>query len=263
MRKRIIKFKFILNLILKIVLKIGLLCSLLLQVHCYEGSSRKRKDPSGPQNRRVDPIPLPFYTIILDAIMLSPESINDSNCFMGLESEKKYRLNEWSMRFKLIKEGLTQLADKVIINEIKIPPGDCKTLYLIEDRSISNSALNPQYPTQADSKLRLSLHLKAIFWDRDVYSRSPSPSVQSNDWLEIKVLKEKNVRSKSLHYFLISNKTWGYFEYWKWFLPQTNLLFVKGIESPDPGENGLIARDEQIKKETKDFFDWLIGFANE
>lgn len=237
---------------------------LLTLCSCYEGSSRKsnKSDGGGPVNPKVSL--RPYYFILFEPIMLSQSAMNSSLCFQGPESERTYRYNEWSTRISLIRKGLEQLSDYFIFNPITINPEDCKKLDPIEKRAVTG--LTPgiaNLPTKPDSSGRLSLHLKAVFWDHDNSLVYPSSSVRAVDWKDVLNLKAAQIRAISLHYMLISNKQFGFFEYWLYTLPQARLKEVSGIANPDPGQNGIVLRDQQIQKETTEFFTWLEGAAVE
>jgi hypothetical protein len=239
-----------------------ILISILTLSNCYEGSSRKRNSPNEGDGGGVNPraASRPYYFILFEPIFLSQSSMSSPGCFQGLESERIYRVNEWNSRINLIRKGLEEMADIFVFNQIIIAPEQCKKFETIELHAANGLGTgNTIMPTTPDSRNRPSLHLKAVFWDRDNYSVYPSSTVRAVDWKDGLNLKAANIRSKSLHYMVISNRHWGFFEFWRTVLPTSSLLAINGITSPDPGENGIALRDQQVQKETLEFFEWLKG----
>jgi hypothetical protein len=228
---------------------------------CYEGSSRKSHTPDGGG---VNPkVALrPYYIILFEPIVLSQASMNSVNCFQGSESERIYRFNEWTSRINLMRKGLEQLSETFVFNPIFINPEDCKKFEAIEKRAVTALGLaNATLPTKPDANNRISLHIKAVFWDHDNYLAYPSSAVRAVDWKDVTNLRLIQIRAMSLHYMLISNRQWGFFEYWRSNLPSSTLNMPNGIANPDPGENGIALRDQQIQKDTLDFFEWIKGAA--
>jgi hypothetical protein len=237
---------------------------LLTLCSCYEGSSRKsnKSEGGGGVNPKVSI--RPYYFILFEPIVLSQSAMNSTLCFQGPESERTYRYNEWNSRVSLIRKGLEQLSEYFIFSPITINPEDCRKLEPIEKRAVSGvTPGTANLPTKPDSNGRLSFHLKAVFWDHDNSLAYPSSAVKAVDWKDVLNLKAAQIRAISLHYMLISNKQFGFFEYWQYMLPQARLKEAGGIANPDPGQNGIILRDQQIQKETTEFFAWLEGAAVE
>jgi hypothetical protein len=134
---------------------------------CYEGRNRPPPapgdGPGGPPGKPRDS--QPYYFILFEPILLAEESMRDPNCFRGPSSERIYRQNEWRARIKVIAASLNQLGVYFVMQPTYIEPEDCGQFSVLESRASQEIPQTPGWPSLPDSKRRLSIHLKAIFWD--------------------------------------------------------------------------------------------------
>lgn len=229
---------------------------------CYEGRNRSTMG-GGPGGGGGPPTTPDYYFILFEPILLSQEAMNTPGCFLGPSSERTYRLIEWKARIKLLTEGLKSQSEHFAFNPTYVNAEGCRSLVDIEKRASMVLTPNSNWPTDPDDKGRLSLHLKAIFWDRDVYPAYPSNSVASVDWMDVHRLRAQGINTISLHYIVYSNPLYGYFMIWSWHLPEASYLLNTGIASPDPSDQGPKTRTARILSDTSEFFDWLKGAAHD
>ena len=194
---------------------------------------------------------------------MSEESIKSKICFSGPQSERVYRIKEWTDRVALIAKGLQLMSERFALKPIYINPTDCLKMDFLEKRAASVLVPDNSWPDQPDDFNRPSLHIKAVFWDRDLKGVYPSTTVTAFDWPDVIELRKKNIKIQSIYYKLVSNPSWGYFTYWFGYLSTNSVLFASGIDTPDPSENGPTQRNQIIQNDTLAFFEWLKGATNE
>lgn len=242
--------------------KVGLLpiLFLLFLSGCYEGRSRR----SPPQNPGGGgPTEREYYFILFEPIYLSDEAMLANGCFKGPKSERQYRIMEWKTRLQVIKKGLEPLTQTLVVHPTIIGANDCKQLQMIEARATKGETNDGSWPQSPDEKNRMSLHLKVIFWDRDVFSYITPQTAQTLDWADVSRLRQKQINIISLHYAVLSNSEWGFFRFWMQSLPEPSRKVIAGISAPNPGTNGTQERAQQIQTESVEFFEWLRGAAND
>ncbi len=242
----------------------GLLGLVISLVGCYEGRNRppQRDVPGGggpnkPTDSRI------YYFILFEPIVLADESIGDLNCFSGPMSERNYRRIEWTTRIKALTQGLELLTEKLVVMPTPIHSADCGKFFSIRQRATVGTDNKDQWPTERDRKNRISVHLKAVFWDRDSYSWSTGSEIQKVDWADVRYLRNHSINTISLYYRVHSNRAWGFIENWFWNLPFQSVLSISGIGNPDPADGGIEKRSEQIRSDTQEFFLWFEGAAHD
>lgn len=226
---------------------------------CYEGwedptvASPSDQNPSAPTPS--PPSPKLYSYILFTSIRLDPSALSNPTCFPSADI-KDFKNAEFSQRIAEISASLAGITEKLVTKIVSITTSDCSKLGGILNEALKVTPWLPDTAPQSDPQNRLTLHLKAAFWQGDP-ALSPPSQVSREDWQAFTDVKSKGIRSKSITYHVISGGGSGYFNTWSQALPQT--MFKKGdpINQIDPSPGGITARSEHIKKDTLALIQWI------
>jgi len=229
---------------------------------CYEGW----EDPIGPGPNGTGPStptpsapsppgPKPYVYILLTTVRLAEAALSSGTCFPPSDL-KDFKNTEWTERLGAITTALTGITEKLVIKNVSINASDCTKLAGIQSEAVNTAPWLPDGAPQTDPLGRLTLHLKAVFWQGDPAATPPS-QVSREDWTAFTDLKNKGIRSQSATYHVISGGGAGYFNLWSLALPKNVYKSGNPLNKIDPTSEGITARTEHIKKDTALLIQWI------
>lgn len=229
----------------------------LLQTACYEGWEKPGNNYNGGGDG-PEPSDKPIAYILFEVFTMGPSTIQDTNrCFAHI-GDQTFRRNEWSERIAKAEEALEKVTDVLVTVVHSIDADDCEDLETIEKASTKQDPWGSELAPSEDP--RISIHLKASFWDGDP-PKMPNYVVYKH-WTAWEEFRSLGWNVESLFYFVNSGEALGYFGIWKSRLEFLNPGFTLSgttIEGPIPNISAS-ERSSIIDKDSEDLLDWVSGF---
>lgn len=240
---------------------------------CYEGWKRPpgaggggygSGGGEGGGGKPTPALPKKIGLLIFDVIRPSEQALRTPGCSFGPTAFAEYRSMEWTARVKALEPVLQAAAEVVKRVETEVAPEDCLKLEAIESRAIT---LRADYAVDEQLRRKTAVHLKAVFWDRDVSfaTTTLSNNVLREDWSEALALRGMGIRKVlSLHYSVLSGRNdWGNLRSWRDMQPPNRRLSGPAIENPKLTSDGYQDIVTNSERGAKDFATWLEQKASE
>lgn len=227
---------------------------------CYEGwDDYKQSGVPTPAPPPPPPPPAakPIGYLLFEPISMGADAMSNTTCFPQT-GFAQFKSAEWSERIASIQTALMTIADTVVTQAVTVGADDCTTLAAIQAQAITQTPWGTNASPESDTSGKPEVELTAAFWEPEPALTPPGPVVAPS-WAGWQTLINEGRDAGSLHYFVISNPSNGYFTSWASQLSASTTLSGTPINQVDPTQNGITARDALVAKDTAALITWITG----